>query len=1155
MQVRLLLGPAGSGKTFRCLTEVRRALAVSPDGPPLLLLSPKQSTYQLERQFLADLSVPGFTRLHIFSFERLAHFILERLQKASPKLLGEEGRLMVLRSLLAQKRDDLKLFRASARLTGFAGQLSLVLHELQRNRLTPDSLNQLAAQVPDVEGLAYKLQDLAVLLKDYLNWLKAHQLQDANCLLESVTLALKESAATSSLFPIGGLWADGFAEWSPQELDLLAALIPRCQKATLTFCLDRAPTEGISWLSHWSMVHRSFLECKKRLEDLADIALSIETLPRLPDRNRFSNNLYLQHLEKFWAEPRPYPSRPAVTNTGAQTSMPGAQTKTLADALRVATCANPEAEATLAAREVLRHVRSGGRYRDIAVLARTAERYHWPLQRIFKAYEIPFFLDRRELVSHHPLPELTRSTLRTVAFQWLHDDWFAALKTGLVPVEEEEIDRLENETLARGWKGSIWQRPISVEQEPALTRWLAALHSRLFPPFQKFALAMAASRNQPTGSCLAAALREFWAMLKVEERLRELEIMESHGSDLRTSSAVQATVWEQMNAWLANVELAFPNEPLPLREWIPVLEAGLAGLTVGVIPPALDQVLIGALDRSRNPDIKLAIVLGLNETVFPAPPQATALLSEPDRLELEKRNVILGGTAQHQLGRERYYAYIAFTRARERLVLTRAACDSNGAPLNPSPILSQLNRLFPLMLAEPIRPEIDWRESEHTNELVVPLLRNRHSKAGITDWKELAEVPSLASIIEDLRHFQNPELEESLAPELAARLYGPTLRTSVSRVENFAACPFKFFVHSGLRAEERKTFELDAREQGTFQHDVLALFHQQLRRENKRWRDITPREARERVARISSGLIASYRDGMLQASQESRFMANFLTESLQDFVEILVEWMRGQYEFDPVQVELAFGGDKGSPAWVVDLDQGHRLELHGRIDRVDLFRKAESNDALCIVVDYKSSRKQLDPLLLAHGLQLQLLAYLNVLQHWPNPRELFGAARLVPAGVFYVNLRGKYEREPTRREALSHTEQARKLAYRHTGRFDVRALPQLDSRPNVSQGDQFNYRLTSVGKVHGNCREALSSGEFRALIKSVEVNLQGMGQRIFEGQAMVAPYRKGATTACDQCGYRAICRIDPWIHAYRVLKKAAPEKEAPPCHNPQTDTK
>ena len=39
----------------------------------------------------------------------------------------------------------------------------------------------------------------------------------------------------------------------------------------------------------------------------------------------------------------------------------------------------------------------------------------------------------------------------------------------------------------------------------------------------------------------------------------------------------------------------------------------LAGLTVGIIPLALDQVLLGAVDRSRNPEVKLALVLGLNE--------------------------------------------------------------------------------------------------------------------------------------------------------------------------------------------------------------------------------------------------------------------------------------------------------------------------------------------------------------------------------------------------------------------------------------------------------------------------------------------------------------------------------------------------------------
>ena len=47
-------------------------------------------------------------------------------------------------------------------------------------------------------------------------------------------------------------------------------------------------------------------------------------------------------------------------------------------------------------------------------------------------------------------------------------------------------------------------------------------------------------------------------------------------------------------------------------------------------------------------------------------------------------------------------------------------------------------------------------------------------------------------------------------------LYGKALRTSVSRLEKFAACAFRYFVDSGLGTEERKKFELDVRERGTF---------------------------------------------------------------------------------------------------------------------------------------------------------------------------------------------------------------------------------------------------------------------------------------------------------------------------------------------------
>ena len=44
---------------------------------------------------------------------------------------------------------------------------------------------------------------------------------------------------------LAGLWLDGFAEMTPQELDLLAALAPFCQQMTLAFCLENQPKDDV----------------------------------------------------------------------------------------------------------------------------------------------------------------------------------------------------------------------------------------------------------------------------------------------------------------------------------------------------------------------------------------------------------------------------------------------------------------------------------------------------------------------------------------------------------------------------------------------------------------------------------------------------------------------------------------------------------------------------------------------------------------------------------------------------------------------------------------------------------------------------------------------------------------------------------------------
>jgi ATP-dependent helicase/nuclease subunit B len=1157
VQARFLLGPAGSGKTFRCLAEIRAALRENPDGGPLILLAPKQATFQLERQLLADPEgwgerprepksnstggspgvsphqIKGYTRLHIFSFDRLARFILENLGSAPPKLLSDEGRVMVLRALLLRHEDELKLFRGSARRAGFAQELGALLNELQQHQFTPAKLRALGESADLRRELRDKLRDLALLSEKYADWLREHELQDANHLLNFATAALRQEFQISNFkFQIVSLWLDGFAEMTPQELDLLAAILPLCKYATLAFCLENEPAAKTSWLSIWSSVGKTYSRCRQRIENQPDCKMEVEILPRQPERSRFPENSMLAAIETNWS----------------RLAAPQSQISNLKSQISIAACASPEAEAVFAAREILKFVRAGNRFRDCAVLVRNLENYHQPLARVFRRYEIPCFLDRREAVAHHPLAELTRSALRTVTFDWRHDDWFAALKAGFCPVEETDIDRLENAALEFGWRGKKWREPLPDE-------FSERLRQKTLPPFENFSAQLGQNKFQPDGAQLADALRELWSDLKVGQILERWTLDEEKSAIGNRQSAIHSTVFDQMNAWLDNLALAFSREPLPLRDWLPVVEAGLASLTVGVIPPVLDEVLIGAIDRARNPDLKLALVLGVNDGTFPAAPAAPAILTDADRDELSGA-VSLGPDLRERLSRERFLGYIACTRASEKLILTFSRHDADGRALNPSPFVAHLQRLLPKLEVEEIQSEIELSDAEHVNELV-PLLASilerrsparrvseRDQRAGSETgappaWKRLLEIPALKSLADKIVELREPDEDENLSPALAEQLFSPVLQTSVSRLEEFAQCPFKFFIRSGLRAGERKLFELDARERGSFQHEVLKIFHEQLAAEGKRWRDLTPPEARGRIHAVAGGLMENFRQGLMRDTARTRFEAGAMTEALQDFIEVIVTWMRGQYEFDPAAAELDFGGkDSRETAWKIDLGREHKLALQGRIDRVDLWRDP-AGGALAVVMDYKSGGKKWDAILVEHGVQLQLPAYLNALRHWKNPREKFSADRLLPAGVFFVNLRGQFEGGKTRDEVLDATD-ARKIAYRHNGRFDAGALDKLDRQ---RAHDQFNYRLTDSGKLYANSAEALPHAEFNSLLDGVETRLREMGRAIFSGEAKVDPYRKSAETPCEFCDYASACRIDPWTHQWRVLR-AAKEKPA-----------
>jgi ATP-dependent helicase/nuclease subunit B len=592
-----------------------------------------------------------------------------------------------------------------------------------------------------------------------------------------------------------------------------------------------------------------------------------------------------------------------------------------------------------------------------------------------------------------------------------------------------------------------------------------------------------------------------------------------------------------MQAWADNLAMAFAEEVLPLRDWLPILEAGLSALTVGVVPPALDQVLVGAVDRSRNPELRLAIVMGLNEGRFPAPPPPPTMLTEAETAALERQGVSLGTRARLRIAHERYLGYIAFTRSGERVLGTFPSADAEGRALNPSPFVGHLQRLFPDLACEAAPAWNDWRQALHVHELAPEWLRPGSVLNTVdrdADGKLQRDSPfePLAAGLEALRQFRD---QPELTAAGAARLYGNPLRLSVSSLEQFGMCPFRFFVRAGLRAEERQLYETDPRELGNFQHEVLSAFHEQLRSEGLRWRDVTPAEARGRIAAIAPRVAHHLRGGLFESGAANQFTCRALTEALQEFVAAIVGWMP-QYAFDPAEAELGFGGGGPDlPPWTLSLDPEHSLAFRGRIDRVDVSEPLADGTRWVTVHDYKSSGRQFDPELLANGIQLQLPAYLAVLRGVAGGAARLGAQALRPAGVFYVNLRGDYPGVSRREDALEDPEAARRRAYRHIGRFDAAAIPVLDTRGG-RQGDQFNYEIRQDGGLSRRRKDPMPSAEFNAMLQHVEEQLITMGREVLAGRVEVNPYARGSERPCDLCDFAGICRINPWTHRFRALR-------------------
>ncbi len=1047
MKVRFLLGAAGTGKTHACVAGARAALVRGGPGR-LLFLAPKQATFQVERQVLAEDAVGGFSRLSILSFERLAQRVLEDSGQARD-LLGEEGRTMVLRALLEREAPALRHFGKVARSAGLARELSGMLRRFQEHGLDAGRMESLAAREALPGGLRAKLWDGARLLRGWKAWLDEAGLDDPSERAWRAIDILQRDGTDTPRWE--ATWMDGFAEMTSAEVSLLASVARRSDEVTVAFCLDRAAaSSGRAPL--WRVVEDTFHACHAALSALGGAEVEVVDLGRDPGRARFVAGGALDVLERR-------------AGAAAEGALPVAGDP----GVRVVRCRNPHEEAEVVARLVIDAVAQGARYRDVAVLMRSLEEHGPLLERTFRRVGIPCFVDRRHPLRHHPLVELMRTALRVASDPASEQDWFAWLKCGLLPLEGWDAEALENRLMASRWEGRRWM-------------WTGAgagddggghdpVRMRVMGPLRGFVQALAAPGGLDGGG-LARATRALWAELGVEARL---ESWDGEGD----GALRHGTVFREVSAWLDEAARAFRGHPMEASQWLPVVESAWGGLTAGAVPPTLDQVLIGAVDRSRNPDLEWVVLPGWVEGGFPAAAPTTGLLSGSEVEALETvAGVGLGPTPLDRVHHEHFYGYVALTRARRGVVVTWAAEGLGGKTTVASPLIRRWLAEVPM----------------ETGAAVLEPGARRLAPETRTSWEANGR--------------------ERLGPAVAEAFWRGRIETSASALETMASCRFQFFARQVLRLRERDDKVADARKEGSWAHGLLAAFHHELRREGRSWRSLTPSEGLERLGRVAAALRRA--EGVDHAGSTVEFAwgraERQVAEWLRHWLAVLPDWPG-----EPEWVEAAFGGSPdeggdGGTVWGVvewPMPGGGALALRGRVDRVDVLGTDPQGRPRLWVEDYKRGRPTFKPDRVKWGFDLQLPLYLEV------ARRATGG---VPAGMTYAALRADQTRGRHRDEPVE------SAAHAHRGRFDWALVQEAAGRPpdwaRLPFVAKFKKDGTPMARSDGVGRAQLLEVIDTAVQRAVE-----LAAGMVSGDVAVAPVADGKELPCDLCAYRGVCRV------------------------------
>lgn len=1128
MSIQLLLGGSGSGKTHRLYTDLIKDSMENPDTKYFAIV-PEQFTMQTQKEIVTLHPNHGVMNIDIVSFQRLAYRVFEELAIVNPDVLDDMGKSMILRKVTGGKQKELPLYQSHLNQNGFIGQLKSMLSELYQYGITPDMLE---AKIPETTSpmLRQKLEDISVIYKAFQEYIR-----DRYITTEEILDVLCRHLPESKLIRDSVITLDGYTGFTPVQYRLLDLFLRYSRRVVVTVTVDPAVPErgkrGVQDLFYMSceMIDKlNALAHQNHVKREPDIVLDEHPAVRY------------RRGAKRRAEKEAQAGQEALTVSPASSALDfleqnlyrysGRVYSGKAEEIHLVQAVNPAEEISCVVREIGKMLREGYRYRDMAVITGDIGSFAGELIHQFDASEIPYFLDDKKSILKNPMVELVRAALETIQKDFSYETMFRYLRTGLVvkPEDERKLDRLENYVIAMGIRGhkrwnTPWEgwyrggRDLNLEE-------LNQLREEIMAPLTAFIEAF--REEGRTVRTMSEAVVRLLEALSVEEKMlaRESAFQEQGEFGL---SKEYGQVYGLVVDLMDRLARLLGEEKVSRREYAEILDAGFSEIKVGLIPAAVDRIVVGDITRTRLDHIKILFFIGVNDGIVPQKKENSSLFTDKEREFLGSHHIELAPTVRVESFRQRFYLYLALTKPEERLYLSYSAMDASGKSLRPSILLGELKKLFPQLTAVAASDEaagIPFSIREARGRLTRGL-RNYGISREDSEFLEL------------FRHFMmNEEQRESVEKlvdaafyayeergigKMAAKaLYGTVLGGSVTRLEQYASCAYAHFLNYGLELAERQQYELAAMDIGNLFHDSIDLCFKRMKEQGGDWKTIGEEERKALVHGVVTEVTEEYGNTILKSSARNAWLARKVEKITDRTIWALAEQLK-KGDFTPVGFEVSFSAADNLKAMKIPLSEAEALHLKGRIDRMDL---CEDEEHIYVkIIDYKSGGTSFDLTALYYGLQLQLVVYMDAaleMEERRNPDKT-----VIPAGIFYYNINDPViEREGDMSPEAIDRRILKELRMNGLVNSELEVISHLDHEIETESD------VIPVAMKNGLIQEAKSSvaggKRFSALKRYVNEKLKTEGREILDGVVAVNPYKQGNKTACDYCPYHAVCGFD-----------------------------